>query len=210
MLHSGHGRHNGRVPVCTIRSRQTNTKTQMKRIIPMLAAGLLAAAVAGCGGKKESDTIIAPKLEKKKPSAPIRMQDYTQTREIEWNGSRLVSEIRRTADDSLAMVTDETGQKFVDNSIELVVRRADGSVFFKKTFTKEAFDQYLDNDYRKTGILEGLVFDRVDESSLRFAASVSHPQTDEYIPLIVTVSKAGKLGIERDTQLDTSSSDEEE
>ena len=93
----------------------------MKRIIPMLAAGLLAAAVAGCGGKKESDTIIAPKLEKKKPSAPIRMQDYTQTREIEWNGSRLVSEIRRTADDSLAMVTDETGQKFVDNSIELVV-----------------------------------------------------------------------------------------
>ena len=166
----------------------------------MLAAGLLAAAVAGCGGKKESDTIIAPKLEKKKPSAPIRMQDYTQTREIEWNGSRLVSEIRRTADDSLAMVTDETGQKFVDN----------GSVFFKKTFTKEAFDQYLDNDYRKTGILEGLVFDRVDESSLRFAASVSHPQTDEYIPLIVTVSKAGKLGIERDTQLDTSSIEEEE
>ena len=176
----------------------------------MLAAGLLAAGGGGGGGKKESDTIIAPKLEKKKPSAPIRMQDYTQTREIEWNGSRLVSEIRRTADDSLAMVTDETGQKFVDNSIELVVRRADGSVFFKKTFTKEAFDQYLDNDYRKTGILEGLVFDRVDESSLRFAASVSHPQTDEYIPLIVTVSKAGKLGIERDTQLDTSSIEEEE
>lgn len=195
---------------CTLRSEQTRTKTQMKRIIPMLAAGLLAAATTGCGNKKESETIIAPKIEKRKPSAPVRMQDYTQTRDIEWNGSRMKSEIRRTADDSLVLVADETGQKFVDNSIELVVKRADGSVFFKKTFTKKSFDEHLDNDYRKTGILEGLVFDRVDGNTLRFAASVSHPQTDEYIPLVVSVSSNGKMSIERDTQLDTSSAEEEE
>ena len=181
----------------------------MRNIIPTLAIGLMAAAVCGCGGKKETDTIITTKVEKAKPTAPIRMQDYTQERKFEWNGSEMTSEIRRTADDSLAMVADETGQKFVDNRIELVVRRADGSTFFKKTFTKNTFDKHLDDDYRQTGILEGLVFDRVKGSTLRFAASVSHPQTDEYIPLVVSVTRAGQMSIERDTQLDTSAIEEE-
>lgn len=182
---------------------------QIKQIIPMLAIGMMAATIYGCGGKKESDTIIATKVEKKKTSAPIRMQDYTQKLDIDWNGNKMTSEIHRTSDDSLSMVADETGQKFVDNSIELTVSRSDGSVFFHKTFTKQTFSEHLDDDYRKTGILEGLVFDRVDGNSLRFAASVSHPQTDEYIPLVVTLSKTGAMGIERDTQLDTSASDEE-
>ncbi len=181
----------------------------MKNVIALLTVGLMAASVCGCGEKKESDTIIAPKVEKKKPSAPIRMQDYTQSRDINWNGSKMVSEIHRTPDDSLEMVKDENGQKFIDNRIELVIRRADGSVFFKKTFTKNTFDENLDNDYRKTGILEGLVFDKVDGNTLRFAASVSHPQTDEYIPLVVTISKSGQMSIKRDTQLDTSSDEEE-
>ena len=181
----------------------------MKIVMPWLAAGVMACALASCGGKKDSDNIITTKVEASKPAAPVRMQDYEQTREVELSGSLLKCDIHRTADDSLDMVADETGQKFVDNRIELVIRRADGSVLFKKTFTKKTFSEYLDDDYRQTGILEGLVFDRVDGSSLKFAASVSHPQTDEYIPLVVTVSATGGMDIERDTQLDTSGEEEE-
>ena len=69
---------------------------------------------------------------------------------------------------------------------------------------------FLDDDYRRTGILEGLVFDKVDGSVIRLAASVSHPQTDEYLPFVVSLSKTGKLNIERDTQLDISSTDDAE
>ena len=105
-------------------------------------------------------------------------------------------------------VQDETGQKFVDNRITLRVIRADGSVFFKKVFTKGNFDAQLDDDYRKTGILEGLVFDKVDGNNLVFAGSVSHPQTDEYIPLVVTVSNFGNISIKRDDQMDTNSTQE--
>ena len=36
-----------------------------------------------------------------------------------------------------------------------------------------------------------------------FAGSVSHPQTDEYIPLVVTVSNFGKVTIKRDDLMDT-------
>ena len=88
--------------------------------------------------------------------------------------------------------------------------RADGSVFFKKVFTKATFDAQLDDDYRQTGILEGLVFDKVDGNNLVFAGSVSHPQTDEYIPLVVTVSNFGNVTIKRDDQMDTNSTQEQQ
>jgi hypothetical protein len=88
------------------------------------------------------------------------------------------------------------------------VIRQDGSVFFSRTFTKADFNDYLDEDYRATGILEGLVFDRVDGYQLIFAGSVCHPQTDEYIPLVITLSNFGDVTISRDTQMDTSGSEE--
>lgn len=175
-----------------------------------LAAGAVAGIMVGCGEKKRDDHIMAHKVEVKAPSAPVRMQEYVQEKDVEWLGSSYRCVIVRKADDSLAMVKDETGQKFVDNRISLNIRRADGSVFLSKIFTKKDFSENLDNDYRKTGILEGLVFDRVDGQSLVFAASVSHPQTDEYIPLVVTVSRMGEVGISRDTQLDTSAQTEDD
>ena len=102
--------------------------------------------------------------------------------------------------DTLIAIYGETGQKFVDNVITLSVGRADGSIFYSKTFSKASFSDYLDADYRQTGILEGFVFDKADGDWLVFAASVCHPQTDEYIPLVVRLSRMGELSIKRDSQ----------
>ena len=179
----------------------------MKKI-QLFAALLMVILVMSCGKKKESKDIIVPTAEVVKPKAPIRMQPYDQRQEVEWLEKNYQVIINREADDSLRMVQDETGQKFVDNRITLRVIRADGSVFFKKVFTKSSFDAQLDNDYRETGILEGLVFDKVDGHNLVFAGSVSHPQTDEYIPLVVTVSNFGNISIKRDDQMDTNSTQE--
>ena len=167
----------------------------------MLAVMVL--MIAGCGEKKKSDDIIARKVEDPKPQAPIRMQNYTQTKDVVWLGKNYQVEVKRFPDDSLKMVKDETGQKFVDNRISLRIIRSDGTTFFSRTFTKAAFDSFLNSDYRQTGILEGLVFDKVEGNNLFFAASVSHPQTDEYIPMVVTVSNFGDVGIRLDTDLDT-------
>ena len=90
------------------------------------------------------------------------------------------------------------------------ITRDDGSTFFSRTFTKKSFDSCLDDDYRNTGILEGLVFDKVSNGTLRFAASVSHPGTDEYIPIVLTIDRFANVSIKRDTQLDTSSEEEED
>ena len=181
----------------------------MKKI-QLLAALLMAVLAISCGKKKESKDIIVPTAEVVKPKAPISMQPYSQQQEVAWLDKSYQVCINRVADDSLRMVQDETGQKFVDNRITLRVVRADGSVFFKKVFTKSTFDAQLDDDYRQTGILEGLVFDKVDGNNLVFAGSVSHPQTDEYIPLVVTVSNFGNVTIKRDDQMDTNSTQEQQ
>lgn len=170
----------------------------------------LAFMAIGCSEKKKSNDIIAPKIVKKAPAAPVYMQEYKQSKSVEVGGITFNITIVRQPDDSLAMVKDETGQKFVDNRITLTIANAQGATIVNKSFTKANFDQYIDNDYRQTGILEGLVFDCVEGNSIRLAASVSHPQTDEYIPLVVTVGKSGSISISRDTKLDTSSQDEEE
>ena len=171
------------------------------QLIPLCLTALL--VVTGCKEKKPSVDIIAEKVEAPKPSGPVRMQSYHDQRDVQWLGKKYTIDISRVPDDSLAMVTDETGQKFVDNRISLTVRRADGSVALSKTFLKRTFEAYLDKEYQRAGILEGVVFDEVDGNYLEFAASVSLPQTDEYIPLEVKIDNFGNMAIKRDTELDT-------
>lgn len=161
-----------------------------------------------CGEKKKSDDIITERVEQPKPQEPLRLQSYTDSRDIDWIGRTYHLDINREPSDSLPMVKDEIGQQFVDNYIILKVSRQDGSVFYCHQFTKKEFDNYLDDDYRATGILEGLVFDKADGDWLEFAASVCHPQTDEYIPLIVRLSRMGELSVKRDTQMDTNAFDD--
>jgi hypothetical protein len=182
----------------------------MKSVFQILVFVAAAVVLVGCAEKKKSDDIIATKVETPKPKGPIRMQDYTQNTSVKWLGRNYQVEVKRVPDDSLKMVQDEYGQKFVDNRISLRVLRADGTVFFNRSFTKAAFEGFLDSDYRETGILEGLVFDKAEGNNLFFAASVSHPQTDEYIPMIVTVSNLGDVGIRPDTDLDTNGSTQTE
>ena len=182
----------------------------MKKTTLALCIAIAAIGTTACSEKKKSENIITHKEVKKAPSAPIRMQEYNQTTETSLGGKQLTCFVHRTPDDSLTKVKDETGQAYFDNAIELKITRGDGSVFFQKRFTKTAFDSFLDDDYRRTGILEGLVFDKAEGGVLRFAASVSHPNTDEYIPILIKIDRMGNISMERDVNLDTTSIDDEE
>jgi hypothetical protein len=175
----------------------------MKQQVTIALLAAVALMLVACGGKKKSNDIITERLEKVEPKAPVKMQEYTDERDVEWIGKQYHVAIHRQPGDSLTMVKDETGQQYVDNMFTMSVSRQDGSVFFSRTFTKSSLAKYLDDDYRKTGVFEGLVFDRVDGDCLVFAASVGHPQSDEYIPLIIRLSRMGDLVIKRDTQMDT-------
>ena len=173
-----------------------------KSLFMVIAIGMLL-SLAACGEKKKSADIITRRVEKVMPQTPERMQEYDDRRDVAWIGKQYKVTVHRQPGDSLPMVKDETGQKFVDNIISVSVFRADSTKFFSHNFTKSDFLEYLDDDYSKTGILEGLVFDKAEGDFLEFAASVSHPHTDEYIPLVVKLSRTGQVTIQRDTQMDT-------
>lgn len=175
-----------------------------KSLFVVMATGMILSVVA-CGEKKKSEDIITQRVETVKPQAPERMQEYNDSREVAWIGKQYKVTVQRQPADSLPLVKDETGQKYVDNAISVSVFRSDGTKFYSRIFTKKDFLNYLDDDYSKTGILEGLVFDKADGDWLEFAASVCHPHTDEYIPLVVRLSRMGQLTIQRDTQMDTNS-----
>ena len=179
----------------------------MKQLLPIIAVILLVGTIASCSSKKQREDIITTKYEKPAPQGPIRTDDYKDTKQFRWLDRDYACTIERMADDSLPMVKDETGQQFVDNRVRVVITRADGSKFFDKEFTKVSFDSYINEDYRKTGILEGFVFDRVENSEVRFACSVSRPQSDEFIPLILSVNRMGNIDIKQDTRIDTEMED---
>ena len=175
----------------------------MKKALMIAMAAGLVLAMSGCGSKKKSDQIITQRVVKKAPQQPVKMQEYNDERDVPWIGKSYHVAINRMPSDSLPMVKDETGQKFVDNIFTLTVSREDGSVFFSRQFTKAFFTNYITDVYRKSGILEGIVFDKADGDWLKFAASVGLPQTDEYIPLVIRLSRMGELTVSQDTQMDT-------
>ena len=180
----------------------------MKQFLSVALLASLVVVLAACGGKKKSEDIIAPRIVKVQPKEPVRMQPYLDEKEVEWIGKKYLVSVSRQASDSLPMVKDETGQKYVDNVFRLKVSRQDGSVFFSRTFTKKSLTQYLDDDFNKTGVFEGLVLDKAEGDFLIFGASVGHPQSDEYIPLVFRLSRMGVLDIKRDTQMDSTPEDQ--
>lgn len=176
-------------------------------LIAIAAAGAL--SLGACKEKKKAqEPIIISREEPRKPKAPIRMQDYRQEVDAKWLGRTYHIEVLRMPSDSLPMVSDEIGQKYVDNRISLKISREDGSVFLQKTYTKAAFQSYLDDDFRRTGILEAMIFEEVDDNRLEFAVSVVHPQSeDEFIPLKMTIDRMGEISVKRDTDIDTNGYD---
>ena len=161
--------------------------------------------LGACGNKKKSEDIIAQRVVKVTPRGPIRMPENTDQREVNWIGKTYQVTIHRVPADTLSMVKDDTGQQYVDNIFTLTVARQDGSVFFTRKFVKTDFARLVGEDFRRTGILEGFVFDKANGDWLEFGASVGRPQTDEYIPLKIRLSRMGELDIKIDDQLDTNS-----
>ena len=180
----------------------------MKKWIPiLLAVGTM--MLAACKEKKQSEDIIIAKQEVQKPSGPKAMQDYDDAKSVDWVGNKYEVRISRKSSASLPMVTDENGQKYKDNVIRLVISRQDGSIFYDQEFTKDMFQSYLDESYRKGGVLEAMIFDSVKGTEMNFAVSVCKPDSDdEFIPLVLTVTSLRAISIRRDTSIDTNGANE--
>ncbi|MBO4314436.1 MAG: DUF4738 domain-containing protein [Prevotella sp.] len=177
----------------------------MRKILVLLLSCLLLIPMVGCQEKPKNEVIITKMPPKKAVNKDtLKVGDYSQSRDVEWVGSVYTVEVNRQADASLSIVKDDNGQKYFDNSIFVRVYRKDGSVFFKRQFTKKDFDAYVEEPYRKNGVLLGIVLDKAEGDFIYMAASVGSPDmsSDEFVPLVVKISRMGQVGISKDTQLD--------
>ena len=170
----------------------------MKRL-PILLLTALVVVFSACKGKKQANSdIIKIDYEAPKPSGPIAMNTDVQSTEVEWaEGRHYTVKVSRIAVDSLPMVSNDLEQKFIDNAIKLEVRRADSTLFFNRTLTKQAFVKWLDNDYRKKAILAGASFQKAEENNLLFVAWLNYPELgdDEAVDMQLSINRQGELSI---------------
>lgn len=171
-------------------------------------AGLV--VLGACKEKKQSTDIITTKYVPKQPQDPIAMPADTQTKNIEWQGKPYTITIDRVPVDSLPQVKDENNQPYVDNRVKLTIMRADGSAFFQRTFTKASFNTYIDDSFRKNGILAGFRYDEVENSGIEFSVVVALPDAidDVFVPLELVVDRQGGVSITRDDDMDMLDYDE--
>ena len=178
-------------------------------IKPFTMALIIGSVVfTSCKEDHKAEVIIAKKPAKAVKKTVQKVGDYVQTRKVEWLGAVYAVTVERTADTSLPLVEDESGNKFYDNTITVTIKRQDNSTFFSRTFTKSAFASSLGTEGSK-GVLLGIVLDRAQASTLYFAASVGSPDktSDEYVPLVMSIDRNGNVSIKRDSKLDTVSDD---
>ncbi|MCR5131476.1 MAG: DUF4738 domain-containing protein [Prevotella sp.] len=182
-----------------------------KNELKLLLMAITVMGMSSCKEKKQSEDIITtkPKVEVKKPTQKVG--DYETTTPTEWVGSTYQVYVQRQADPSLPLADDGQGNKYYDNKITVKITRKDGSVFFSRTFTKSDFDAYVDPLYKKNSALLGIVLDKAEGDNLAFAASVGSPDkmSDEYVPLVLKISRFGDVKISKDTQLDTGAVEDE-
>lgn len=172
------------------------------RTLTLLTLATALLAVTACREKEASTEIIVQKAAEQPATGPVAMQDNDLTEQTDWAGGLYTIELSRRADSRLPVVTDGQGTEYYDNRFTMSVRRADGTTFFSREFTKNDFASCIDAQYLGRSALLGLVFEQTEGNNLLFAASVGEPDplSDEYMPLVITLSRTGELTIRRDTR----------
>ena len=177
----------------------------MKQHLLALVTMSVAICLASCGGKKEKTDIIARKPIVVRAKETRAMGDHRESRKVQWIGASYTVDTEFKADKSLPLISDGE-QKYYDNRATVKILRKDGTVFFNRTFSKADFINQIDASY-KDGALLGVVYDKCDGDNMYFAASVGSPDksSDEYVPLVVKISRFGDVSIKKDATLDTQS-----
>ena len=170
----------------------------MKSIVYILACAAVVFFNA-CSSKDKSrkDDATVLMQDSTQTAAPQRMQVSDVKETFTYKGKEYQSFVVRRPDETLPMVQNEQGEKFVDNRISLRIT-CGGKQVVDNVFTKESFASLVDAKFMKYAILEGLVYDKTTPGGIIYAASVCYPQSDLYVPIRLTVTADGKISMARE------------
>lgn len=178
----------------------------MNKLIPVTTISVLFSVLflSSCKEEKKSNIIITHKPEVQKPKPTQKMSNYEQARDVEWVGSTYKVIVSRKADASLPLVVQDENTKYYDNRVSVRILRKDGTEFFNRSFTKSDFSGYVSDKMKEKSALLGVVFFKAEGDYIYFAASVGAPDvtSDEYVPMVVKVSRMGAMSVNKDESLD--------
>ena len=169
----------------------------MKKTLSYLVLALL--TLSACVGKATTSEQTSAQNEyvtdNEQSDGIQRMHMYNYSDTILVEGKTYIYTIHREPSDSLPIVTDDEGTRYADNIYTLSLNRGDEYTMY--TFTKRNFMSYLSPLFQRKGILDGMMCDKTLQG-LRFAVSVSLPQSDMFEPLLLTIDPRGGMTIVRD------------
>lgn len=140
----------------------------------------------------------------------MSIQPSVDSDTMTWRGRLFSYEIDRHPNDTLPKVIEiENGTKFTDNQIDLTIKEGE-KTFFKHTFFKTSFSKFLDEEFNKHSILEGMVYVGTQNGKLEFATSICYPHSDLYVPLLISIAPNGTFDICEDKIMDMNEETEEE
>ena len=173
----------------------------MKTLVYIVTCAVMLSVISCTSRNKGGDDVQVLMKDSTVISAPQRMQVSDTKVTITYKGREYRSSVVRRPDESLPVVTNEQGERFIDNSIALRIT-CGGKQIVDKVFTKESFASLVDARFLKYAILEGLVYDKTTPQGIIYAASICYPQSDLYVPLQLTVSADGKISMAKEELLE--------
>ncbi|MGM9688085.1 MAG: DUF4738 domain-containing protein [Alloprevotella sp.] len=179
----------------------------MKKCLFPAVLFLLLQGMAACGDKK-SEGAVSPA-----DSVQQRVTDDTPYGEptlknsftAQWGGKSYAITIERQADPELPVVSDELGKKFYDNRVEVTILR-DGEPFFHKSYSKEAFADFLSRAEQQGTVLLGMAYDsdKSDAHAIRLGAQIGQVGIEEGPAFCIEIPLDGSASsIVRDSDQDT-------
>lgn len=169
----------------------------MKNIVYLLAYASVIFLSACSSKSKDGNDMQVLMKDSTELAGPQRMQVSDVKATFTYKGKDYQSSVVRKPDESLPVVTNEQGEKFVDNRITLRITSG-GKTVVDKVFSKESFASLIDARFMKYATLEGLVFDQTTPQGMIYAASVCYPQSDLYVPVKLTITADGKISMAKE------------
>ena len=180
-------------------------------LLSAFTALLLCATLCACGkGKSDSDNASADSTAQQTVSnAPYADPSQSNTYQAKLAGRSFEITIKREADKSLPTVTDELNKKFYDNRVDVTIK-ADGQEFFSRSYTREAFQDFLSENEKEGTVLLGMAFDseKSDGHAIRLGAQIGQVGIEEGPAFTVEIPLDGSASsIVRDKEQDTTGDD---
>ncbi len=171
----------------------------------IFSLALVCFVVIACKKTNQSNTLNLP-AQPQVSDKPHRAKEFHLIDTVKLGSKMYVYQLDRVSSDSLGIVTDENGEKFVDNFYQLNIKR-NGAPFFDKRFTKNLLAPQLDKGFKKNGILDGFRFIAAKEGQLFFSLCVSYPESDMSAPFILTIGPDGSYSLRPDNMMDLEETD---